>query len=41
MITSGGYGGVQFALAHGVPLVAFGKAQDKENSAGLGAVLSV
>ena len=29
MVTNGGYGGVQLALAHGVPLVAAGKSEDK------------
>jgi UDP:flavonoid glycosyltransferase YjiC (YdhE family) len=29
MITNGGYGGVQFALAHGVPLVVAGKTEEK------------
>lgn len=29
MITNGGYGGVQFALAHGVPLVVAGTTEDK------------
>lgn len=29
MVTNGGYGGVQFALAHGVPLVVAGKSEDK------------
>ncbi|MCP4359827.1 MAG: glycosyltransferase [Chloroflexi bacterium] len=29
MITNGGYGGAQFALAHGVPLVASGRTEDK------------
>jgi len=29
MITNGGYGGVQFALAHGVPLVVAGDTEDK------------
>jgi UDP:flavonoid glycosyltransferase YjiC (YdhE family) len=29
MITNGGYGGVQFALAHGVPLVVAGATQEK------------
>jgi UDP:flavonoid glycosyltransferase YjiC (YdhE family) len=29
MITNGGYGGVQFALAHGVPLVAAGASEEK------------
>lgn len=29
MITNGGYGGVQFALRHGVPLVVFGVSEDK------------
>ncbi|MEM7050921.1 MAG: glycosyltransferase [Acidobacteriota bacterium] len=30
MITNAGYGGVQFALAHGVPLVAAGRTEDKK-----------
>jgi UDP:flavonoid glycosyltransferase YjiC (YdhE family) len=29
MITNGGYGGVQFALAHGVPLVVAGDTEEK------------
>ena len=29
MVTNGGYGGVQFALAHGVPLVVAGDGEDK------------
>ena len=29
MITNGGYNGVQIALAHGIPLVAAGKTEDK------------
>ena len=29
MITNGGYGGVQFALAHGVPLIVAGDTEDK------------
>ena len=29
MITNGGYGGVQKALAHGIPLIAAGKSEDK------------
>jgi UDP:flavonoid glycosyltransferase YjiC (YdhE family) len=29
MVTNGGYGGVQSALSHGVPLVAAGKTEDK------------
>jgi MGT family glycosyltransferase len=29
MVTNGGYGGVQLALAHGVPIVAAGKTEDK------------
>lgn len=29
MITNGGYGGVQFALSHGVPLIVAGKSEDK------------
>ncbi|HEX2808544.1 MAG TPA: glycosyltransferase [Kineosporiaceae bacterium] len=29
MVTNGGYGGVQFALAHGVPLVVAGTTEDK------------
>jgi MGT family glycosyltransferase len=29
MVTNGGYGGTHFALAHGVPLVAAGKTEDK------------
>ncbi len=29
MVTNGGYGGVQMALAHGVPLVAAGKSEEK------------
>jgi UDP:flavonoid glycosyltransferase YjiC (YdhE family) len=29
MVTNGGYGGVHFALAHGVPLVVAGKSEDK------------
>jgi UDP:flavonoid glycosyltransferase YjiC (YdhE family) len=29
MVTNGGYGGVQFALAHGVPLVVAGEHEDK------------
>ncbi len=29
MVTNGGYGGVHFALTHGVPLVAAGKSEDK------------
>jgi UDP:flavonoid glycosyltransferase YjiC (YdhE family) len=29
MITNGGYGGVQFALAHGIPLVVAGASEDK------------
>ncbi|MBC8163696.1 MAG: hypothetical protein H7Z42_21015, partial [Roseiflexaceae bacterium] len=29
MITNGGYGGVQFALAHGVPLVVAGTTEEK------------
>ena len=28
-VTNGGYGGVQLALAHGVPMVAAGKTEDK------------
>ena len=29
MVTNGGYGGVHFALAHGVPLVVAGQTEDK------------
>ena len=29
MVTNGGYGGVQYALAHGVPLVVAGVSEDK------------
>ena len=29
MVTNGGFGGVQLALAHGVPLVAAGRTEDK------------
>jgi MGT family glycosyltransferase len=29
MITNGGYGGTQYALAHGIPLVGAGRTQDK------------
>jgi UDP:flavonoid glycosyltransferase YjiC (YdhE family) len=29
MVTNGGYGGVQQALAHGVPLVVTGDSEDK------------
>ena len=29
MLTNGGYGGVQYALAHGVPLVVAGDTEDK------------
>jgi UDP:flavonoid glycosyltransferase YjiC (YdhE family) len=29
LVTNGGYGGVQFALAHGVPVVAIGNTEDK------------
>lgn len=29
MITNGGYGGTQYALAHGIPLVAAGRSQEK------------
>ncbi|HET9493850.1 MAG TPA: nucleotide disphospho-sugar-binding domain-containing protein [Chloroflexia bacterium] len=29
MVTNGGYGGVQSALAHGIPIVAAGKSEDK------------
>jgi UDP:flavonoid glycosyltransferase YjiC (YdhE family) len=29
MVTNGGYGGVQFAIAHGVPLVVAGEREDK------------
>ena len=29
MVTNGGYGGVQFALAHGVPLVVAGATEEK------------
>jgi len=29
MITNGGYGGTQYALAHGIPLVAAGRTQEK------------
>jgi UDP:flavonoid glycosyltransferase YjiC (YdhE family) len=29
MVTNGGYGGVQMALAHGVPLVVAGATEDK------------
>ena len=29
IVTNGGYGGVQMALAHGIPLVAAGKSEDK------------
>jgi UDP:flavonoid glycosyltransferase YjiC (YdhE family) len=29
MVTNGGYGGVQLALAHGVPIVAAGRTEDK------------
>lgn len=29
MVTNGGYGGVQFALAHGVPLVVAGRTEEK------------
>lgn len=29
MVTNGGYGGVQVALRHGVPLVVFGRSEDK------------
>ena len=33
MVTNGGYGGVQFALAHGVPLVVAGDHEDKPETA--------
>jgi UDP:flavonoid glycosyltransferase YjiC (YdhE family) len=33
MVTNGGYGGVQFALAHGVPLVVAGEREDKPDIA--------
>ena len=33
MITNGGYGGVQFALTHGVPLVVAGEREDKPETA--------
>jgi len=29
MVTNGGYGGTQFALAHGIPLVVAGETEDK------------
>jgi UDP:flavonoid glycosyltransferase YjiC (YdhE family) len=29
MVTNGGYGGTQYALAHGIPLVAAGRSQEK------------
>ncbi len=29
MVTNGGYGGMQLALAHGIPLVVAGTAEDK------------
>ncbi len=29
MVTNGGYGGVQYALSHGVPLVVAGETSDK------------
>jgi MGT family glycosyltransferase len=32
MVTNGGYGGVQTALAHGVPLVVAGKSEDKQEA---------
>jgi UDP:flavonoid glycosyltransferase YjiC (YdhE family) len=34
MVTNGGYGGVQMALAHGVPLVVAGAKEDKPEVAG-------
>jgi UDP:flavonoid glycosyltransferase YjiC (YdhE family) len=34
MVTNGGYGGVQLALAHGVPLVVAGESEDKPEVAG-------
>ena len=34
MVTNGGYGGVQFALTHGVPLVVAGDTEDKPEVAG-------
>jgi UDP:flavonoid glycosyltransferase YjiC (YdhE family) len=33
MVTNGGYGGVQFALTHGVPLVVAGEREDKPETA--------
>jgi MGT family glycosyltransferase len=33
MVTNGGYGGVQLALAHGVPLVVWGSSEDKPETA--------
>lgn len=33
MITNGGYGGVQFALSHGVPLIVAGDSEDKPDVA--------
>jgi hypothetical protein len=29
LVTNGGYGGVHFALAHGVPIVSAGRTEDK------------
>ena len=34
MVTNGGYGGVQMALGHGVPLVVAGAKEDKPEVAG-------
>jgi UDP:flavonoid glycosyltransferase YjiC (YdhE family) len=34
MVTNGGYGGVQMALAHAVPLVVAGAKEDKPEVAG-------
>ena len=39
MVTNGGYGGVQQALAHGVPLVVAGDSEDKPEVAARGAVV--
>jgi UDP:flavonoid glycosyltransferase YjiC (YdhE family) len=33
MVTNGGYGGIQFALAHGVPLVVAGETEEKPDIA--------
>jgi UDP:flavonoid glycosyltransferase YjiC (YdhE family) len=33
MVTNGGYGGVQYALSHGVPLVVAGEGEDKPDIA--------